>query len=190
MARKRRSLTNLLIPTFLQNTTASGSTSPMFRLRSKSLATQTGAAPAADPFSDALASFIPFSDQNLSDNLVDDDPFANLSNPRANASAHTFSAPTNLLDTTGQALPSKRDNPQSALRNSPSSPDFEHTRQPYTTPPSPNFKKFMSSGLSRPAYTKPAFKSTPSLPSLRVLAQGEVIPTKKVPVLSVPGLVS
>jgi hypothetical protein len=168
MARKRRSLTTLLIPAFLQPSTSSELSPVITRLRAQS---DTTPPPAVDPFSEALASFTALETQQSK--LLDDDPFANLLNPgvySGGAQSDPFRVPEPLPPTS----PKRLERALSPLRTSHS---LDKTSA--SSPPSPRSRPAPPL-LSRPAYTKPAFKSTPSLPSLRDLAQGELVPTRKV----------
>lgn len=140
--------------------------------------------------------------------LLDDDPFADLSpapstvlyaESSASASSSAGGSPLRLssIDTTPETdtpLPAHR-TPRSPLSNSfpgiPESPDEGYIpwRSPPRTPPStpaiplrpnPSSRRPRSSGHGqvRPAYTRPAFSSRPSLPSLHTLAQMHVIVPK------------
>ena len=199
--RKRgHSLQALFIPPFLQSSVANrfrshsetGQIQPV-SINSPTAPTTTSAAtvststsqdsPQLDPFSQALYSFT--SADNVvsldSSDLLDTDPFANLSSsPRS---------PTSQ-DSSLQQNPSAHGTiPASAIPRSPLSPTELRARPlntagikytSATTPSSPVSGAFHFSSPARPAYTKPVFKPTPSLPSLRALSQGQYIPTYKV----------
>ncbi|KAG6813588.1 hypothetical protein H0H92_009632 [Tricholoma furcatifolium] len=164
MAKKRRSLQSLFIPSFL--TAPPSPTTDTFtvdynagRARSQSMASQ----PRAEPFisTQQRDSPPPF--------LLDDDPFANLS--AAPAIVHT--APT---VTTSTPLETPPPTPRSPL-----TPDFK----PGFLSSPPSSSKPISvpsrtiSGRVRPAYSKPAFAPRPSLPSLDILARTNVVITRK-----------
>ena len=195
VGKRRRSLQALFIPPFLQSSVTNRSRSHSETGQSQPVTINSPTAPTTtssqvsphlDPFSQALYSFSS-TDNVVSidspyNSLLDTDPFANLSTlPRS---------PTNQ-DKPLPQLPSLHSVlPTSTIPRSPLSP-VEHRAHPLppasikytsaTTPSSPVSGAFhISSFPARPAYTKPVFKSTPSLPSLRALSQGQYVPTRKV----------
>lgn len=194
--KRRRSLQALFIPPFLQSSATNRSRShsetgqslpvTINSPTSPTTTTTPQVSPQLDPFSQALYSFtstdnVVSIDSPYTD-LLDTDPFANLSPPPR--------SPTNQDKPLPQLPPLLSVLPNSSIPRSPLSP-AEH--RPYllppagikytsaTTPSSPVSGAFQLSSFSaRPAYTKPVFKSTPSLPSLRALSQGQYVPTRKV----------
>ena len=202
MPRKRRqSLQALFIPPFLQSSATNRSRShsdtgqsQLVTINSPTTPTTTSApqpqpqpqpqdSSELDPFSQALYSFtsadnVVSLDSSYND-LLDTDPFANLAtSPRSPTKQEK---PLPHLPSLGAVLPTPRSPLSPAeLRaqphttagikytsvTTPSSP----VSGPFTLPPSP----------ARPAYTRPVFKSTPSLPTLRSLSQGQYVPTRKV----------
>ena len=196
MVRKRRqSLQALFIPPFLQSSATSRSRSHSDTGQSQLVAinspttptttivSQAQAPPELDPFSQALYSFAATDNvvslgSSYSD-LLDTDPFANLSSrPR---SPTNQDKPLPQLPSLGSVLPAPR-SPLSPvdLRAHPHTPaGIKYSS--VTTPSSPVSGPFhLTPSTARPAYTKPVFKSTPSLPSLRSLSQGQYVPTRKV----------
>jgi hypothetical protein len=206
MARKRRqSLQALFIPPFLQSSATNRSRShsdtgqsQLFPINSPTTPTTTTTtitvsqrqhSPQVDPFSQALYSFattdnVVSLDSAFSFNdLLDTDPFANLSTPPPRSPTDQ-AKPLPQLPSLGGVLPT------STLPRSPLSP-AELRAHPHTatgikytsatTPSSPVSGPFhLPTSPVRPAYTRPVFKSTPSLPSLRSLSQGQYVPTRKV----------
>lgn len=204
MRKRRQSLQALFIPPFLQGSVTNRSRShseagqsqpvaissqPTHALNgptTPTITTPSQDSPQLDPFSQALYSFTS-TDNVVSvdspyNDLLDTDPFANLSTPPR--------SPTNQ-DKPLPHLPSMHSVLSTpTIPRSPLSP-AEHRAHPVpsagikytsaTTPSSPVSGAFhFSSSPARPAYTKPVFKPTPSLPSLRALSQGQYIPTRKV----------
>ena len=201
MVRKRRqSLQALFIPPFLQNSATNRSRSHSDTGQSQLVAINTPTTPTTtttttvvsqhspqlDPFSQALYSFattdnVVSLDSSYGD-LLDTDPFANLSSPPR--SPTNQDKPLPQLPSLASVLPTP------TIPRSPLSP-AELRAHPHTpsgikypsatTPSSPVSGPFqLTSSPTRPAYTKPVFKSTPSLPSLRSLSQGQYLPTRKV----------
>jgi hypothetical protein len=121
--------------------------------------------------------------------LLDEDPFASLSTPSspvplAPSGGHSNTAGSHpLLSETGPSTAIPRSPlvsesivvEQSSSTTSPVSPTIAHS-----SPPPSLTRKLSSGGNVRPAYQKPAFTTRPSLPSLRTLAQMNVIIPKKV----------
>lgn len=197
MVRKRgQSLQALFIPPFLQSSATNRSRSHSDTGQTQLVAINTPTTPTTtiasqdspqlDPFSQALYSFATTDNvvslgSSFSD-LLDTDPFANLSSPPR--SPTNQDKPLPQLPSLGSVLPTP------TIPRSPLSPAelrvHPHTpagiKYPSaTTPSSPVSGPFhLSSSSTRPAYTKPVFKSTPSLPSLRSLSQGQYVPTRKV----------
>lgn len=208
MGRKRRqSLQALFIPPFLQSSATNRSrshsdtgqsqfvtinspttpTTPTATTTSTTVVSQARYSPELDPFSQALYSFattdnVVSVDSSYGD-LLDTDPFANLSTPPPRS-------PTNQEKPLPQ-LPSLRSAlSASSIPRSPLSP-AEFRARPHTatgikytsatTPSSPVSGPFhLPTSPARPAYTRPVFKYTPSLPSLRSLSQGHYVPTRKI----------
>ncbi|KAF9645782.1 hypothetical protein BDM02DRAFT_3172684 [Thelephora ganbajun] len=191
--KRRQSLQALFIPPFLLSSATNRSRShsetgksQLVAINSPTTPTTTTTvsqdSPQLDPFSQALYSFattdnVVSLDSSYSD-LLDTDPFANLSTP-----------PTNQDKPLPQP-PSHSVLPASTIPRSPLSP-AELRAHPLptagikyasaTTPSSPiTGALHLPPSPVRPAYTKPVFKSTPSLPSLRSLSQGQYLPTRKV----------
>lgn len=190
---RRQSLQALFIPPFFHSSATNRSRShsetghtQLVTINSPRTPTTTSTPPAPpqlDPFSQALYSFASTDNVVSLDSpyseLLDTDPFANLSTPPR--------SPTNQ-DRPYPSLHALL--PTSSTPRSPLSPT-EFRVHPLnaagikltsaTTPSSPVSDAFhLPSTLARPAYTKPVFKSTPSLPSLRALSQGQYIPTRMV----------
>jgi hypothetical protein len=196
VGKRRRSLQAIFIPPFLQTSATNRSRSRSETGQSQPVTINSPTAPTTtitpqvspqlDPFSQALYSFtstdnVVSIDSPYSD-LLDTDPFANLSIPPR--------SPTNQDKPLPQLPPLHSVLPTPTIPRSPLSP-AEHRPHPpppagirfasATTPSSPVSGAFqLSSFPARPAYTKPVFKQTPSLPSLRALSQGQYIPTRKV----------
>ena len=197
MVRKRRqSLQALFIPPFLQSSATNRSRSHSETGQSLPVTINNPTAPTTtfssqyspqlDPFSQALYSFVSTDNVVSLDSpyngLLDTDPFANLGTPPR--------SPTNQDKPLPQPPSLHAVLPTSTIPRSPLS-SAEHCAHPLpsagtkytsaTTPSSPVSGAFhLSPSPARPAYTKPVFKSTPSLPSLRALSQGQYIPTRKV----------
>lgn len=96
--------------------------------------------------------------------LLDEDPFAALASP---SSVSVSSHAQTLLDMGCPPL-SESVKPSVAQVS------------PRVPVPHPSIVRPKSSGQARPAYTRPAFGSRPSLPSLRTLVQMNVVVPKKV----------
>ncbi|RDB17791.1 hypothetical protein Hypma_000958 [Hypsizygus marmoreus] len=175
MAKKRRSLQALFIPSFLtappSPTDVTAANYNVTRMRSQSAADQTAYPYASHGGRSASESSVGDSPPDF---LLDDDPFANLSAP--SASSRPSPAPP-LLPVT--PLPPK---PRSPLTpNTPEiKPSFLASPSRAVTPLSPPGVSRALSGRARPAYQKPAFATRPSLPSLDTLARMNVVVTKKV----------
>ncbi|TBU62210.1 hypothetical protein BD310DRAFT_84766 [Dichomitus squalens] len=220
MTKKRRSLTAILVPSFLPQAAASTSAlSPLppsaTRARSNSSVTTTTSADftaienSADWISfysgasSPLTSVGPVTPSRNSPppDLLDEDPFANLSPSPSVRASHASSPVRSVFDVFGenaQRMPEPPPSPlaQSALeqevgarslRNARSVSSFRHA--PSTPPRSPieptrprAARRTKSSGPPqvRPAYTRPAFAPRPSLPSLNTLASTTTIPVPKV----------
>ncbi|KAG5646519.1 hypothetical protein DXG03_003286 [Asterophora parasitica] len=179
MAKKRRSLQSLFIPSFLtaplSPTDFHTSTSNTGRFRSHSTASLSTKFPNASDF------FHPSSfdvdvprtsarDSPPPDFLLDDDPFANLSPAPVIQGPNASSTPT-------PAPPTPR---------SPLTPNAPEAKTNFLSSP-PAINPLITSGVSRtlsgrarPAYQKPAFAPRPSLPSLNTLARMNIVVTKKV----------
>jgi len=203
VGKRRQSLQALFIPPFLQSSATNrsrshsetGQSQPPVAINSPTAPTTTTTttitstpkvSPQLDPFSQALYSFastdnVVSIDSSYND-LLDTDPFANLSTPPRSPTYQDKPLPQ--LPSLHSVLPTP------TIPRSPLSP-VEHRPHPplpagikytsATTPSSPVSDAFHHSSFSaRPAYTKPVFKLTPSLPSLRALSQGQYIPTRKV----------
>ena len=161
MAKKRRSLQSLFIPSDASHArTPSKESVASYSSTGSDSATPT---PSHSP---------PPAD------LLDDDPFANLALPRVSPSAPpstpVMAAPTPrspLREThnfsTDTLIPTLR-----SLAESPTPPPVPPKDDlPYTRPTTPRASSSEARpALARPASQRPAFKTRPSLPSLRVLA--------------------
>jgi len=194
MVRKRRqSLQALFIPPFLQSSATNRSRSHSETGQSLPVTINSPTAPTTtfsfkhspqlDPFSQALYSFVstdnvvpldpPYGD------LLDTDPFANLSTPPCSPTNQDKPLQHSHSVLSASTIPRSPLSPAELRANPPPSAGIRYTSA--TTPSSPVSGAFhLSPSPTRPAYTKPVFKSTPSLPSLRALSQGQYIPTRKV----------
>lgn len=146
MAKKRRSLQSILIPSFLHSPPSSvpptPSTPELRPSRARSHSELIYHPPLDDAASRASPSF-----------LLDDDPFANLSTAptQVTSSSDAKAPPTQLV--------SPRITPRSPL-------------SPCTSESAKSSPASMSSfPRSHPAHKRPAFAPRPSLPSLHALAQ-------------------
>ncbi|KAI0338853.1 hypothetical protein BDW22DRAFT_652425 [Trametopsis cervina] len=208
MAKKRRSLQAILVPPFFQaamsadNVLTLPSPSSSMRTRSHSAAASTSsyALPPAIPIPSVPSTrphAVPQQNSPPSD-LLDDDPFANLAPAPSTvllAEPSTSSIPSSsplrpTLDTA--PLPHKQPTPRSPLANSftdvSDESDSSWRVPPRTPPPTPingrqagsygRRPRSSGNGQARPAYTRPAFASRPSLPSLNTLSQMHVIVPK------------
>ncbi|ETW81620.1 hypothetical protein HETIRDRAFT_475052 [Heterobasidion irregulare TC 32-1] len=190
MTKKRRSLQSIFIPNFLQPSSfvsVHTPTSPTSRSRSESvssnLARQISSTPSTEPsHSDSTSSSPP------PDYLLDEDPFANLSPapinstplPSASFDVPTLSRPSLDLVTTGLsplaksrsplAVTPNSEEPRRRLYSSPSSPSLRETL-PFISTKTSHFPVHATARHRRPAHTRPAFVTRPSLPSLRTLSQ-------------------
>ena len=190
MTKKRRSLQSIFIPNFLQPSSFASvhtPTSPTSRSRSESvssnLARQISSTPSTEPsHSDSTSSSPP------PDYLLDEDPFANLSPapinstplPSASFDVPTLSRPSLDLVTAGLSPLAKLhsplavtptfEEPRRRLYNSPSSPSLRETL-PFISTKLSHFPVYATTRHRRPAHTRPAFVTRPSLPSLRTLSQ-------------------
>ena len=220
MTKKRRSLTSILVPSFLPQASASTSSlSPVppsaSRARSNSSVTTTSTNEAAAIENSAdwisfysgapspLSSVGPVTPSRNSPppDLLDEDPFANLSPSPSLRASHATSPVRTVFDVFGenvQRLPEPPLSPlaQSALGQEVGARSLRNARSvsslrnsPSTPPPSPieptrprAARRTKSSGPPqvRPAYTRPAFAPRPSLPSLNTLASTTTIPVPKV----------
>ncbi|TCD64509.1 hypothetical protein EIP91_004005 [Steccherinum ochraceum] len=209
MVKNRRSLQSILIPPFLQsNSSNDSSPTQSTRIRSLSAAASTTsfsippAIPLAIPPSPApLFPTTPPRNSPPSD-LLDDDPFADLtagpsvvSVAPSRSRTDSLSRASSVLDTPAPHPPTPRSPlSQSSFGESdyafyPSfdaSSSSEILANPPTTPPptpvlrsksvgSPKRPWSSGHGQARPAYTRPAFKPRPSLPSLSTLAKAQVV---------------
>ncbi|KAL0961014.1 hypothetical protein HGRIS_006006 [Hohenbuehelia grisea] len=166
MARKRRSLQSILVPSFLHSpppSTLPSPTAPSSRARSLSYGSpllSSHSIASSSRQSRASSSTSPPPD------LLDDDPFANL-NVRQVSSTQSESSPP-------RPAASAPATPRSPL--SPSRTDLVSRLSAHTTIQSspPSMEVFPRPQLVRPAHKKPAFAPRPSLPSLHTLAQMHV----------------
>lgn len=181
--KKQRSLQSLFIPSFLQSpppdvalpTTSSSDFAS--RARSYSAPRRPSIASIS-----SIATTQPTAQGNRSGSpsefFIDDDPFANISTPLVVAPPPKSPPP--------KAGKSGQRSPLSRAATAPAGSSFS-----ILPPPSPNTKlvrpKSSGNGQARGAYTKPAFTSRPSLPSLYTLAQMNVVVPKKV-IYHIPGL--
>lgn len=195
MTKKRRSLQSLWSPSFLHAQLPDPLSSPRTsRARSGSTAT-TGTQDSCDSLSSlpdlSLPDLPPPSRDSPPPDLLDEDPFANLSPAPSLRRARPPSLV--LLDTLlddAASLPPRSPLAMSATDasssrfSSPSSSAISLHSLPWTPPPTPTLPKGRprlirpksSAGAQvRPAYTRPAFTPRPSLPSLNTLAQSHVV---------------
>ncbi|KAH9948878.1 hypothetical protein B0H21DRAFT_206529 [Amylocystis lapponica] len=197
MARKRRSLQSLFTPTL----SPTASPSPPSRTRSHSTAAPTatsyfGYDSSVSSLPDLPLFGLPITTSGDSPplDLLDDDPFANLSP----APSVQRSRPPSL-DLRNIHAERAQPPPRSPLSQGMSN-DASLARQldasgsggpsycaPAASPPTPTIPvvkpaltrpKSSGPGQTRPAYTRPAFTQRPSLPSLNTLAQSHVIVPK------------
>ncbi|KZT09247.1 uncharacterized protein LAESUDRAFT_545276 [Laetiporus sulphureus 93-53] len=213
MSRKRRSLTSIFSPTFLQIPLSPGASSS-----SSNSARSSSAVAPADYGRDSISSFesgsisslpdLPLLDMPMSSrdspppDLLDEDPFANLSPapsirrsrppslviPAVNApllgddvlASDTLSLPPRS-PLSMSASPTRESFASSTYSSSSSFVSLPSL--PSTPPPTPD-SSFMSrltrpkssvGGQLRPAYTRPAFAPRPSLPSLNTLARTHIV---------------
>ncbi|KAF4589924.1 hypothetical protein EYR38_009219 [Pleurotus pulmonarius] len=144
MAKKRRSLQSILIPSFLHSPPSSVPPTPSTRpSRARSHSELIYHPPLDDAASRASPSF-----------LLDDDPFANLS-----------TAPTQVTSPPAQIV-SPRITPRSPL-----SPCTSESANRLASPVRSSPASMSSFPRSHPAHKRPAFAPRPSLPSLHALAQ-------------------
>ncbi|KAF4581403.1 hypothetical protein EYR38_002729 [Pleurotus pulmonarius] len=143
MAKKRRSLQSILIPSFLHSPPSSvpptPSTPELRPSRARSHSELIYHPPLDDAASRASPSF-----------LLDDDPFANLST----AATQVTSPPAQIV----------------SPRITPRSPLSPCTSESAKSSPA-SMSSFPRSHLTHPAHKRPAFAPRPSLPSLHALAQ-------------------
>ncbi|CDO76698.1 hypothetical protein BN946_scf184975.g7 [Trametes cinnabarina] len=204
MAKKRRSLQAILVPSFPP---------PRFRLHlSPALPSALSSAfvynwlefytGTASPAGTELASLAPVtpSRQSPPPDLLDEDPFADLSPAPSLRSSRATSPVRSVFDVFADSLEPPRsplaetapvpteDTPR-FLRHAASFTSFQaisspsaNTNLPCTPPPTPTepsqplLRRPKSSGPPqvRPAWTRPAFKPRPSLPSLNMLARTSI----------------
>ncbi|GLB38230.1 putative pleckstrin homology domain [Lyophyllum shimeji] len=183
MAKKRRSMQSMLIPSFLNAPLSSSDSPTPSRTRSHSTASQSEYPHVLDSLPPSSFNTSRVSTPRESpppDFLLDDDPFANLSAIPA-TSAHqpaTTPAPALIPTASLDALPPK---PRSPLtpKTPETKPSFLASPPPISARPVPGVSRTLS-GRARPAYQKPAFAPRPSLPSLDTLARMNVVLTRKV----------
>ncbi|KAG5352934.1 hypothetical protein C0989_011976 [Termitomyces sp. Mn162] len=183
MAKKRRSLQSLFIPSFLTASSSPTITMDVFsantgRARSYSMATQPYdylASNGAEP-SNSTQTPSPL-DLPPPEFLLDDDPFANLSTVSAFITPSPTLVPTPI---TPLETSSSVQTPRSPL-----TPQNFDTKLNFPSPPPisrqslPGISRTLS-GRARPAYSKPAFAPRPSLPSLDSLARMNIVLPRKV----------
>ncbi|KAG6878510.1 hypothetical protein C0993_005440 [Termitomyces sp. T159_Od127] len=178
MAKKRRSLQSLFIPSFFSAppspTTDVFSAQPG-RARSQSMASQSyDHALSNDADSINITPAPSAADSPPPGFLLDDDPFANLSTVPAFVTPSPTPPPTPTAIT-----PVESQSPVQTPR-SPLTPHTSDNKPSFLSSPPPSSRQFapgMSrtlSGRARPAYSKPAFAPRPSLPSLDTLARMNV----------------
>ena len=213
MAKKRRSLQAILVPSFLPQASSSAAVSPPpSRARSHTvtspndlnsveyspdwLAFYSGT---ASPGSE-LSSIGPVTPSRNSPppDLLDEDPFANLSPAPSVRGSRATSPVRSVFDVFSDGLEPAPVTPRSplaqtaqleesghrVLRHASSFTSFQAiSHPPSTPPPTPTepskpllIRRPKSSGPSqvRPAYTRPAFAPRPSLPSLNTLARTSI----------------
>ncbi|KAF8073883.1 hypothetical protein FPV67DRAFT_1738693 [Lyophyllum atratum] len=186
MAKKRRSLQSIFVPSFLNAPLSPTDFSiPSIPSRSGSHS-GTSQSMYPDAFDDLQPP--PFNtsrnpsprDSPPPDFLLDDDPFANLSAAPALSSHQLASTPvpTSLPIASLDTLPPK---PRSPLTpNTAEAKASFLSSPPSSSPISTHGVSRTLSGRARPAYQKPAFAPRPSLPSLDTLARMNVVVTRKV----------
>ncbi|KAF9026153.1 hypothetical protein BDZ89DRAFT_46313 [Hymenopellis radicata] len=163
MVKKRSSLQFIFAPSFLRP--SSPSTTTTSRMRSSSSSSGSDFPYASGVLDISHFATLPRRNSPPPD-LIDDDPFANLSSPRPS----TITAPA----------PQSPSRPSYHTPRSPLSPDKDAI-----VPSSPTLAPSaltISSGRvhALPAHRKPAFKPRPSLPSLHTLAQMNLFLPRKV----------
>ncbi|RPD77573.1 hypothetical protein L226DRAFT_326194 [Lentinus tigrinus ALCF2SS1-7] len=222
MPKKRRSLTSILVPPFTTQASSSAS-SPTGRARSHTVSSTSSAGDltAIDNASDWLSFYSgttsPISSEfslgpvtpsrnSPPPDLLDEDPFANLSPAPSLRASRATSPIRSVFDVFGDDVQRPPPTPlsplaQSALEQDTS--DGSHRARslhasrslkslrdlPSTPPPSPIeptrprlARRPKSSGPPqvRPAYTRPAFAPRPSLPTLNTLARTSIhVPKRK-----------
>ncbi|KAG6853927.1 hypothetical protein C0991_012418 [Blastosporella zonata] len=178
MAKKRRSLQSLFIPSFL--TAPPSPTTGIFnvgRSRSASQSTDHSVSNTVDPFNVPVDSP---RDPLPPDFLLDDDPFANLSAAPAIIYPTPSPTPTPTPITPSTPVESPPPTPRSPLTPNPDfKPSFLSSPPPVNPLSMPGVSRTLS-GRVRPAYSKPAFAPRPSLPSLDTLARMNIVLAKKV----------
>ncbi|RDX53545.1 hypothetical protein OH76DRAFT_1228940 [Lentinus brumalis] len=190
MARKRRSLSSILVPPFIPQASSSAS-SPTGRARSHTVSSTSSAGDdsadwlsfysgAASPLPSEFSSLGPVTPARNSPpaDLLDEDPFANLSP----APSHLSPAPLSPL--AQSALDQDTSAGSRRARSLHASRSLKSLRDlPNTPPPSPiestrpllaRRPKSTGPPQVRPASTRPAFTPRPSLPSLNVLARTSI----------------
>ena len=217
MAKKRRSLTSILVPPFIPQASSSAS-SPTGRARAHTVSSTTssvGDLAAIDNGSDWLSFYSgtasPLSSEfsvgpvtpsrnSPPPDLLDEDPFANLSPAPSLRASRAVSPVRSVFDVFSDDAPRPPPTPLSPLAQSALEQDTSsgarrarslHASRsvkslrdlPSTPPPSPIeptrprlARRPKSSGPPqvRPAYTRPAFAPRPSLPTLNTLARTSI----------------
>ncbi|KDQ62615.1 hypothetical protein JAAARDRAFT_466334 [Jaapia argillacea MUCL 33604] len=211
MTKKRRSLQSILIPTFLQNPASPPqsphpTTSSRFGSRVRSLSEAARptrpVVPAYDPHTLPPPPTTSSCDSPPPDFLLDEDPFADLTQ------SPTLLAPTSptLSPTLRSRRPSLAQPPTDLpdatplvrqSRVSPTEISFNNVNHPvtgqYPSSQAPIRRASVAQAsfpisprILRPAHSRPAFSSRPSLPSLDVLARTGIV-LKKKPRKGTPG---
>ena len=175
--KKRRSLQSLFTPSFLHTFPTAPATAPpklLARTHSHTAPRQPSSTPVINTKSTPLPPALDTRSASPSTFLIDDDPFANIRTPPSATGSHKPpldpTPPSSSVDP-APAKPAEATIPPSPILPLPA---------PSTRPTTPSRPKSSGYGQVRGAYTKPAFTSRPSLPSLHTLAQMNVVVPKKV----------
>ncbi|KAG6891516.1 hypothetical protein C0992_005050 [Termitomyces sp. T32_za158] len=169
---------SLFIPSFLtappSPTTDVFSAQQFGRARSQSMASQSYDYTVSNDAGPTNISQVPsVRDSPPPGFLLDDDPFANLSAVPAFITPSPTPSP---IPTAITPLGSPPQTPRSplTLHTSDTNPSFLSSPPPVIRQLPPGVSRTLS-GRARPAYSKPAFKSRPSLPSLDTLARMNIV---------------
>lgn len=181
MPKKRRSLQSIFSPSFLHvphSPTHVQFPSTSTRSRSNSTASTSelyyydGPSPSPTVRSRAMSTMSRIASPPP-DFLLDDDPFANLSEAPSASALRSHPHPLSITPTTTPKLSESTNSPRSPL----SSPSPSSVSIPPISMPDSGISRALS---TRPAHHRPAFAPRPSLPSLHILAQMNVVLPKKV----------
>ncbi|KAG6903163.1 hypothetical protein C0995_004711 [Termitomyces sp. Mi166 len=178
MAKKRRSLQSLFIPSFLSSPTTDVFSSYAGRARSHSMANQSNDRTVLNGAEPVNTTQVTSPRDSPPEFLLDDDPFANLS------TIPTFITPSPTpipISITPLETPPPVQTPRSPLtpHTSDLKPSFLSSPPSISRQSVPGISRTLS-GRARPAYSKPAFAPRPSLPSLHTLARMNVVLPRKV----------